>query len=451
MASEIRAAPADHGGAEGRWLPVTLEILEDPFVWIGAALGVGGMLTVMTMLWCVGCLYCRLPFGRRRMYRLNSSNSIDGETWYDAIEDGLGGLADYPRFAAHYASEAIVPLLATEAGVEPSSKPRRARLSRLTGKSLPRLAPEERENQVLPEGEFHPPSWSEANAGDLCVRQGPNYPKTGNKEPSLPALYTAVGVDTVRGGTRIDDPIPRLGPLPPSERWHRETLVPRCVIVNCQIPFQEGPKLYGQHPAEDAGASIVAQFTATPELLRVASAEARGTYNGDAAKEPILPAVRLLQRLFKKGSFEQEKGEKVGFHSSCTVKAIGWVENIGEVPLPAMLRPTIERFNGKPVLLSIAGHMQVDPNGEWMSFDFDVRTFRWFSRSMLCRLRGLFRTVSVHCAFVIQGTLDEELPEVVLGSVRIHAMDLDGSAWIEDPRAPPDSLPPEEQQQSEGS
>jgi len=70
-----------------------------------------------------------------------------------------------------------------------------------------------------------------------------------------------------------------------------------------------------------------------------------------------------------------------------------------------------------------------------MEIDFDVRRFGLPCRSFLHGLRDRFKLVSTQLAFVLQGTADEELPEVVLGTVRLHALDLHAGCWLVDPRA----------------
>jgi len=175
---------------------------------------------------------------------------------------------------------------------------------------------------------------------------------------------------------------------------------------------------------------------ASPDLLRVAAADV-GLEGADLGStlEAYLPAVRLLRRFVERGSLELGRGERGGAYSSCTLKCIGWVENLDEVELPRILRPSVERYNGKPVLLTGFGRMHMDPKGEWMEIDIDVRKFSWPTRSIVCRLREKLREVTVHMAWVIQGTEDDELPEVVLASMRVHNADLDRGFWVEDPRA----------------
>lgn len=414
------------------------------------------VLAVIALLRATGCLSFQFHFKRfsitRRMTTRNrglsfmsqgrkgSTDGWDGnDTWYECIEDDVGGLLDYPRVAFQAAVPLLAGLDAAEAGFH---DPRLLRLTKLQGNSMPHQAKEDR-----PDG-ISRATWSPANASDLMVRQGPDYPSTGLKEASMPAMYRCTGCDTVKAGCMIKDPLPRLGPLPAGgQGWHKGLGIPRAVIFNCQFPLEEGPKMFGEHPADDAGTSVIVQFVATDEVIRVAGLEAKAKESGrdgpSAADEPIIPAVRLLRDLFARGTVELPDGQKPGFHASGAMKCIGMVEDLEDVELPRLLKPPCVRNNGKPVLLTNFGSMNRDESGEWMCIDFDIRGMTWLTRSLLCKLRHRFREVSVHAAFVIQGTKDDELPEVVLGSLRIHGMDVDRAAWINDPRAPPGSQPPE--------
>jgi len=370
----------------------------------------------------------------RKSRRYSVTPAEGGETWYECIEEAVGIAVDYPRFSIH----AAVPLLyGTESNpdlpvVDAANK---GTIKELRGQTVPKMEKEDR-----PEGVSNT-NWSPATAADLNVRCGPDYPATGAKEPSEPALYECCGCDTAQAGIRIDAPIPRLGPLPAGgDGWSKDLGIPRCVVFNCQFPLQEGPKLFGEHPVEDAGTSVVAQFVATPEVLRVArlivDAQAAGKDPPSASEEPTAPAVKLLQELFARGTLDLPKGAKTGFYASGALKSIGWIEDLEDLPLPKLLKPTIVRYNGKPMLLGCMGKMHRDQTGEWMCVDFDIRGTRWLSRSALVQLREKFRTVSVCCGFVIQGTADEELPEVVLACLRLHGMDIEHGTWIEDPNAP---------------
>lgn len=201
--------------------------------------------------------------------------------------------------------------------------------------------------------------------------------------------------------------------------------------------------MLGKHPAHDHGTSVLPQFVVSEELIRVAALDARAKA-GEALgedSEPILPAVRLLKDLFSRGSLDLAGGQKPGFRSSGALKAIGWVENLEDIELPRLLKPTVARYNGTPILLTTLGTMHRDASGEWMCIDLDFRMFTWLSRSLLFKLRKRFKEVSVHVAFVIQGTQDHELPEVVLGDFRIHGMDIEQTAWVDDPPFPAQRKP----------
>mmetsp|Transcript_60803 Transcript_60803/g.133051 ORF Transcript_60803/g.133051 Transcript_60803/m.133051 type:complete len:420 (-) Transcript_60803:198-1457(-) len=407
-------------------------IVEDADTWIGITLGALAVAIPLCILLKLGRVrWVNRPsfqsvhsntFIRHRSssFRQTLSRLSHDETWYDALEDFLPATAE----VVDYASRAV-PLLLDHSHQEldgHGAGPNGARrLNQLLGRSLPKSLPD------LP-----PVSrcWSPGDASKVKVRVGPNYLSNGYKDMSLPALYECVGVDVVSAACRIDEAIPRLGPIPAgAESWSSTSRVPRALVVNCQLPFQEGPKLFGQHPPEDAGVSVIIHFVATPDLLKLATGQGE-------ASDDRLPAVRILQDLMDRKTLDLPNGEKPGNSSVGVMKAIGQVEDLAQVDLPRYLRSSVERYNGKPILLSGCCKMFPSENGEFAEVDFDVRTFSWPTKSALCKLRDRMRSVTAHMAFVLQGTADEDLPEVVLADVRLHNVDLDQGAWIDDPRAP---------------
>jgi hypothetical protein len=77
------------------------------------------------------------------------------------------------------------------------------------------------------------------------LRVGPNYKKTGHKEPSGPALYDFVGATLLHSAVRLDNLLSSMPELiPPSHRAGKPTppagsVVPEYVVLNAQIACGE--------------------------------------------------------------------------------------------------------------------------------------------------------------------------------------------------------------------
>lgn len=419
------------------------EVVDDDAFWIGALMGAASVLLALGLLKLRGRI-CWVPRVGPEVARTSSLGSTrrrisgilgralsgtldEGEIWYDALEEQFPG----PAAVVDFASRAGPWLLCGKAGsgVDGASPTSRLRLHKICGTSVPMVAPEEASSDC--------PSWSHGDSRNFKVRRGPDYPTNGFKDASSPALYTCVGMDVVAAGCLIEQAIPRLGPLPAGgEGWHVGLRVPRVLIINCQLPFQEGPKLFGAHPEDDGGVSVVMQYVASPELIKLASSNGEAPA-GDPDFAERWPAVRLLQGFFKRGGLELPNKERTSNNSAGALKAIGWMENLAEVQMPRLARGPVEKYNAKPVLLSEHyAKLFTDPNGEYMEIDFDIRKFSWPTRRALCSLRDKSKEMTGQVGFVLQGAEDEDLPEVLLSLLRVQGIDLNRSAWIIDPRAP---------------
>lgn len=273
-------------------------------------------------------------------------------------------------------------------------------------------------------------SWSPSPPGGVELRVGPNYLRNKAKAPSNPSLYDVVGVDLLAGDRRLDRVVPRMCQPPEREPpgWDENLGIPRYIVINCQIPRQEGPKLFGSHPEEDTGVSLILHAVPSPEVLRVARLLRQGLPPGEAPP-PIANAVRMLKLIVARG----DVGRSTGSACSGTLKVIGWVENLEKMELPALLKPTVLKYNGKPVLLTDPVDYSMSGTGDWVELDLDLRKFAWISKSVLCKLQGRLKDEICQLAFTFQGTTDEELPEVVLMAVRLHNMDhVAGPVAVED-------------------
>ncbi|KAF4747654.1 putative ATP-dependent RNA helicase ddx43, partial [Perkinsus olseni] len=86
----------------------------------------------------------------------------------------------------------------------------------------------------------------------------------------------------------------------------------------------------------------------------------------------------------------------------------------------------IEKYNGKPVLITKSGSMRVDPSGrfEWVEVDIDVRNFVWLAKSVMHHMHSAIPQLKIHVGFVIQAVDDSQMNENIIGSMRLRHLDV---------------------------
>lgn len=262
--------------------------------------------------------------------------------------------------------------------------------------------------------------WAEGNPQQFRLRCGPRYRRLGRKARPGPALYRCAGVDVAEGTRQIRSALAgavgsgKLLEAAPQARAGR--LLPEVIIVHFQLPFQAGP-IYGQHPPDDNGCSVIVCFAATEEARLLDKDAASGS-----------PGVQLLARYLREEGHPFTEGSYV---SGC-LKVVGVLENLDDLDIPSAMKPVVRRFNGKPVLV------ERDSKRYWaverpdiVELTIDIRGFNPLARSMLRRLRGQLQRAVIQLGILIQGCEDSELPEQLLGAVRLSHLDLLGGRRVE--------------------
>ncbi|TMW63843.1 hypothetical protein Poli38472_002784 [Pythium oligandrum] len=241
--------------------------------------------------------------------------------------------------------------------------------------------------------------WTHISGTRYQVRQGPNYRKTKIKAPSDESLLDLVAIDIYRSSRKVDNiaslvdlsGLLRMGASSPLDLF----------VVNCQVPsYQPSNPLWGEKQGDGEGFNFVTYF-AIPPNVREQLNEA----------EPTHQAVRLLKNFL---------------HDSSTVrdrfKAIGIVVNPEEQKLGRTERHLLETYNGQPILTRPQHRFYRTES--YFEVDVDAHEFNYVARRGLVGVSEHFKNMVVDFGFVLEGQDDHELPEQILGGVRLCKIDV---------------------------
>jgi hypothetical protein len=252
-------------------------------------------------------------------------------------------------------------------------------------------------------------AWEASDASTFLVRTK-DYMKSKIKEPSGENIYKLVGVDMYSSDRKlyhiaqhVELPAaPKLGPealaLPQNQR------LPPLLIINLQFPTY-APSMFGG--MDGAGQSVVYYF-ALPEGWEPQCVENQA-------------ALGLAQRFFNNGV------EFDGQPTRDRLKLIPRCANVEEWaqkgPLSGAEARLLRNYNGKPMLTRPQQRFYSSAQGQYMEIDLDVHSFAYIARRAFYGFLSRLATVVFENAFVLQGNRAEELPEVVLGAVKVYRAD----------------------------
>ena len=283
-------------------------------------------------------------------------------------------------------------------------------------------APTERDLLAAAEG-----VWSQCDESSFLLRVGPNYAKTGAKEPSPSALFDLVGIDFLRSNTRIKN-IGKKVKFPSD--WtdgygssddedgdgdgegegdddvhigggHH---VPTMLIVNTQFPKDFNTSLFSEAPTDGEGWNLVHYF----RIKKSVREELKDL-------EKASPAVKLLARFCEEAP--------AGYTDSSSTwhgrfKLVTRCENIEEFGLPSF----ITSYNAKPVLIRNTSTMYSSSSIEgkegscsYLEIDLNVHKFGSVPKKALATMIDKFSSMRVSSGFCIESQEDDEMPETMLG------------------------------------
>lgn len=249
-------------------------------------------------------------------------------------------------------------------------------------------------------------AWAHPDHEYYKVRIGPNYPKNGNKSPSLPFLYEPIGIDTIKSDCLLSNIAPHMNFPPPPECYNAACGLPALIIVNAQLPLAM-PSLFAS-PDADPGWSCVGYYRIRPETVK---------WGLDSSDAP--PGVAVLKRLLQKGISER----------SLAFKAIGMIHDLDSQELPMM--SLLKKYNGKPVLVTASStfHFGTEPY-PYLEIDFNVRKWSLVARSTLVQLRDRLANLTCHIGYLVEATDDSDLPERMLGGTTVYNLNYDTARHV---------------------
>ena len=247
------------------------------------------------------------------------------------------------------------------------------------------------------------PSWTHVSSETFNVRAGPNYLSNGLKAPSESMLYVPLGFESFKDDLDIVGNISSKLQFPGCPQFYDPACgLPALLIVCAQLPL-EGPSLWGRS-APDPGVSHVFYFQITNDACSWGLAHSRGE-----ADYP--PVVRVFKRLLLRGFSDKELSYKI----------IGIIKDFEKqnIPMAGMLK----KYNGKPATVTASGKFNRGSFPyDFLEVDFDLRKWNLIARTAVPQLKDKAKELTIDFACLVEATEDEDLPERVLGAVRVQGL-----------------------------
>lgn len=241
-------------------------------------------------------------------------------------------------------------------------------------------------------------AWSRCDASVFKVRCGPRYRELKMKKPaSKDTLYEVFAVDMYLSAPNKQEHLSRYMKLAEMENAKNDQHpLPNVFIANFMLPLNE-PKLFA---GADNGPTI--HF----HLVMKLSSWAR--------TNPTHASVKLAARLMSSNVDEHAAMKE-------RLKIIVQIANPDELQLGKVERGLCNKYNSLPFLYR-AYNSRYHHGGAWFQADFDGHRSGYATRMARHSLMHLSESIVANVAFLVEGELDEELPEMLLGCATVHRL-----------------------------
>jgi len=257
-----------------------------------------------------------------------------------------------------------------------------------------------------------PLSWSNCDAASFNVRRGPNY-VSGQKSPSLKALYTIFAVDAYTTSCKInkiwkfidiESAIAKHSALQPA--YSEAFPLPPLFVLNFMIPNYPPELMGGKDDGEGLAVVVYAHLSSEirDELAAFAEDPQRGT---------LRPAVHLLTRFIHSDLVHSELRNRF--------KVIARIMNPKHTDFGFVANKLVARYNGKPFLARTSSTFYHE-KGRYFGVDIDVHRFGYPARQGLSYVKDTIQEAVYDIGFTIEGHSNEELPEQILACCRCSKM-----------------------------
>ena len=265
------------------------------------------------------------------------------------------------------------------------------------------------------------PSWVPIDSSATFDVRSHGYLTTKKKIPCPGELYECIAVDSFVSNTRFPDIAQRVR-LPQGVKFEGDSTTsgttwksPGIFIVSIAIPT-EAPK-FGQATDDGPGLTIVGYFRMKEETRHVLRRVTAAGYDPSTdtsdsetdVQERITNGVRLWEQYCKCAPNDP------AFQARFKLLPSG---NLEEMGLPSY----IAKYNGKPVLIkrqNVTGFFKDYPELNVMEFDISLHPFPYLFKQAMAYLKDYFDSTVGTFGFVVEGRSDDELPEVVIGAMKL--------------------------------
>lgn len=234
-------------------------------------------------------------------------------------------------------------------------------------------------------------SWAHCTGVEIPVRQ-PG--KRSKKAPSAAPLFDCVGMDLLHSPKKLEHVMSKMK-IPDKLKGTYICGVPTVLVINIMTPAYM--KLRG--PFDGEGMNTVMYF--------VMNKRGREQMETDSC-----PGVVLFKKFI-------EKWKTGNYHAR--LKCIPFVANPKDLQLGSFLSKFMKVYNRKPWLTGPKFHTFYEEKEKgYLEVDVDIHRFCMVARKVSKKAMDVVEKMITDVSFVVQGEQDEELPEQVLGAVRIN-------------------------------